>query len=239
MHPYWFGVREISNITTMSIQLEPEWKEKLLDEFSKPYMRQLKAFLQEEQRHYTVFPPNASIFNAFNQTPFYTVKVVILGQDPYHNVGQAHGLSFSVPRGVDIPPSLRNIYKELQSDIADFKIPTHGELSGWARQGVLLLNATLTVRAHTAGSHQKKGWEQFTDQAIRALSAGREGIIFLLWGRFAQQKAALIDSQRHHILMAAHPSPLSAYNGFFGCGHFSKANDFLRVQGKSPIDWQL
>lgn len=223
----------------MSIQLEPEWKEVLIGEFSKPYMLELKNFLREEQRKYTVYPPNACIFNAFDQTPFSKVKVVILGQDPYHNVGQAHGLSFSVPAGVAIPPSLRNMYKELQSDIPGFTIPVHGELLNWARQGVLLLNATLTVRAHTAGSHQKKGWELFTDQAIRELSARRDGIVFMLWGRYAQNKAALIDYRRHHILTAAHPSPLSAYNGFFGCGHFSKANEFLRAQGKEPIDWQV
>lgn len=223
----------------MSIQLEPEWKEVLLEELSKPYMLELKGFLREEQRQHTVYPAGAQIFNAFNQTAFSEVKVVILGQDPYHNIGQAHGLAFSVPRGVDIPPSLRNIYKELQADIPGFTIPSHGELLYWARQGVLLLNATLTVRAHAAGSHQKKGWEQFTDQAIYELSARRNGIVFLLWGRYAKNKAALIDHRRHHILTAAHPSPLSAYNGFFGCKHFSKTNDLLRGQGQATIDWQV
>src|SRR5690606_3533906 len=199
----------------------------------------LKAFLKQEQQMYRVFPPNKLIFNAFNHTSFDHVKVVILGQDPYHNIGQAHGLSFSVPPGIEIPPSLRNMYKELSTDIPGFNIPAHGDLTAWADQGVLLLNATLTVRAHTAGSHQGKGWELFTDRAISALSQQREGIVFLLWGRYAKNKAAIIDHRKHLILTAAHPSPLSAHNGFFGCRHFSKANDYLIKTGNEPINWQV
>lgn len=223
----------------MSVQLESSWKAVLKPEFEKPYMHELKSFLQSEKKEHTVFPPSNLIFNAFSHTPFDQVKVVILGQDPYHNVGQAHGLSFSVPRGVGIPPSLRNMYQELSTDIPGFQIPTHGDLTAWANRGVLLLNATLTVRAHTAGSHQGKGWEAFTDKAIAELSARRSGIVFLLWGRYAKDKAALIDYRKHHILTAAHPSPFSAYNGFFGCKHFSKANEFLIEQGLEPIDWQV
>jgi len=227
------------NFVVMSIQLEDSWKAVLETEFEKPYMRELRTFLQTEKKHHTVFPPSNLIFNAFEHTPFDRVKVVILGQDPYHNVGQAHGLSFSVPRGVAIPPSLRNMYLELQADIPGFRIPDHGDLTAWANQGVLLLNATLTVRAHTAGSHQGKGWEAFTDKAIAELSLRREGIVFLLWGRYAKDKAALINHRKHHILTAAHPSPFSANNGFFGCRHFSKANAFLVAQGLEPIDWQV
>lgn len=223
----------------MSIQLESSWKAVLGPEFEKPYMKELKNFLQAEKKQHTVFPPSNFIFNAFDHTPFEAVKVVILGQDPYHNVGQAHGLSFSVPLGVSIPPSLRNMYLELSNDIPGFRIPGHGDLTAWANQGVLLLNATLTVRAHTAGSHQGKGWEAFTDKAIAELSALRSGIVFLLWGRYAKNKAALIDYRKHHILTAAHPSPFSANNGFFGCRHFSKANELLEQQGLQPINWQL
>lgn len=223
----------------MSIQLETSWKAVLEPEFEKPYMQDLKHFLQAEKKQYTVYPPSNLIFNAFDHTHFDQVKVVILGQDPYHNVGQAHGLSFSVPKGVDIPPSLRNMYQELSTDIPGFQVPTHGDLTAWANQGVLLLNATLTVRAHTAGSHQGKGWEAFTDKAIAELSARRTGIVFLLWGRYAKDKAALIDYRKHHILTAAHPSPFSAQNGFFGCKHFSTANAFLEKQGLTPINWQV
>ncbi len=222
----------------MSVKLEPTWKAVLASEFDKPYMQELRQFLVAEQESHTIFPPNRLIFNAFEHTPFDRVRVVILGQDPYHNIGQAHGLSFSVPRGMDIPPSLRNMYKELATDIPGFEPPAHGDLSSWADQGVLLLNATLTVRAHAAGSHQGKGWETFTNRAIAELSAGRAGIVFMLWGRFAKQKAALIDGRKHLILTAAHPSPLSAYNGFFGCRHFSQANDYLVEQGLPPINWQ-
>ncbi|SFC02686.1 uracil-DNA glycosylase [Parapedobacter composti] len=223
----------------MSIQMESGWKTILEPEFEKPYMQALKRFLQTEKKQHAVFPPGSLIFNAFNHTPFDQVKVVILGQDPYHNVGQAHGLSFSVPRGVAIPPSLRNMYVELHADIPRFRIPDHGDLTEWANRGVLLLNATLTVRAHEAGSHQGKGWEVFTDKAIAELSARRTGIVFLLWGRYAKNKAALIDHRKHHILTAAHPSPLSAHNGFFGCKHFSRANGFLEAQRQNPIDWQV
>ena len=223
----------------MSIQLESSWKAVLEPEFEKPYMQELKRFLKVEKQQYQVFPPGDLIFNAFAHTPFDQVKVVILGQDPYHNIGQAHGLSFSVPQGMDTPPSLRNMYKELSTDISGFQIPSHGDLTSWANQGVLLLNATLTVRAHTAGSHQRKGWETFTDRAIAELSERREGIVFLLWGRYAKDKAAIIDYRKHHILTAAHPSPLSAHNGFLGCKHFSKANEFLVKQGLAPINWQV
>jgi len=223
----------------MAIKLELGWKVVMEPEFSKEYMKNLREFLLVEQQQNTVYPPNQVIFNALNQTPFEQVRVVILGQDPYHDVGQAHGLCFSVPEGIAIPPSLRNIYKELQADIPGFVIPTHGNLSKWAQQGVLLLNATLTVRAHQAGSHQNKGWEQFTDEAIRQLSNRRTGLVFLLWGRFAKNKAALINAAKHHVLSAAHPSPLSAYQGFLGCGHFSKTNLLLQNQRLQPIDWQV
>lgn len=223
----------------MSIRLEPGWLNALATEFSKPYMQRLKDFLLEEQKLHTVFPPNSSIFAAFDHTPFDQVKVVILGQDPYHDIGQAHGLSFSVPEGIAIPPSLRNIYKELAADIPDFQIPAHGNLTKWADQGVLLLNATLTVRAHQAGSHQNKGWEEFTNAAIQQLSEQRSGIVFLLWGRFAKNKLPLIDTTKHHVLFSAHPSPLSAYQGFFGCKHFTQTNLLLQAQGLQPIDWQV
>lgn len=224
----------------MSVALESSWLNVIGDEFEKPYMKALKSFLQEEkQKGLTVYPKGSDIFNAFNHTPFNEVKVVILGQDPYHGPHQAHGLSFSVQKGIAIPPSLKNMYKELSSEFSDFKVPNHGNLTAWADQGVLLLNATLTVRAHEAGSHQNKGWETFTDKVITELSAQRKGLVFLLWGRYAQQKESLIDSKKHHILKAAHPSPFSAYNGFFGSGHFLKANEFLVQQGLTPIDWQI
>ena len=217
-------------------KIEQSWKNVLIDEFNKPYFVALKEFLVEEKKKYVVYPAGANIFNAFACTPFNKVKVVIIGQDPYHGPGQAHGLSFSVPEGIQKPPSLVNIFKELQSDIGK-PIPESGNLESWARQGVLLLNATLTVRANQAGSHQKHGWEQFTDSVIRTLSDQKSGLVFLLWGRFAQDKAALIDASKHHILKAAHPSPLSAYNGFFGCKHFSKTNEILLSQGETAIEW--
>ncbi|WP_069659420.1 uracil-DNA glycosylase [Arcticibacter eurypsychrophilus] len=224
----------------MTVQIEESWKEALAEEFGKDYMKQLKNFLVEERNNgKVVFPPGPLIFNAFNQTPFQSVKVVILGQDPYHGQGQAHGLSFSVLKGIGIPPSLRSIYKELQTDIPGFEMPVHGELTHWADQGVLMLNATLTVRKAEPASHHKKGWEIFTDQAIKALSENRKGLIFLLWGKNAQAKIPLIDGTKHSILTAAHPSPYSAYNGFFGCKHFSKANELLKAQGLSKIDWQI
>ncbi|RZK79769.1 MAG: uracil-DNA glycosylase [Pedobacter sp.] len=224
----------------MSIALENSWLEVLKDEFEKDYMIKLKSFLKDEKQNgFTVYPKGADIFNALNHTPFEKVKVVILGQDPYHGVGQAHGLSFSVQKGIVVPPSLKNIYKELADDISTFKIPTHGNLTKWADEGVLLLNATLTVRAHEAGSHQGKGWEIFTDKIISELSRQREGVVFLLWGKYAQNKAQLIDENKHHVLKAAHPSPFSAYNGFLGCKHFSKTNDILLKEHKAPVDWQI
>ena len=224
----------------MPTTLHPSWLPALQNEFQKPYMLGLNQFLEQEYKQGTiVYPKPSDIFNAFKLTPFNEVKVIILGQDPYHGANQAHGLSFSVQKGVAIPPSLKNIYKELQADIPGFKIPAHGDLSSWAKQGVLLLNTTLTVRAGEPGSHQKMGWEQFTDQAIRALSEQREGLVFMLWGRHAQAKASLIDPTKHVVLTAAHPSPFSAYNGFFGCKHFSKANAYLLNKAEKLINWQL
>lgn len=224
----------------MAVDLEPSWLKVLGAEFDKPYMKVLKDFLQQEkQAGYTIYPKGTDIFNAFKHTPFDKVKVVILGQDPYHGVGQAHGLSFSVQKGVTPPPSLKNIYKELSDEFPDFKIPNHGELTAWADQGVLLLNATLTVRAHTAGSHQNKGWEQFTDKVITELSEKREGLVFILWGSYAKQKEVLIDKSKHFIIKSAHPSPFSAHSGFFGSKPFSKTNEILKKEGKEPINWQL
>ena len=224
----------------MAGELEPGWKEILGNEFDRKYMLELREFLKnEQQKGSLIYPPNQLIFNAFNHTPFDDVSVVILGQDPYHGQHQAHGLSFSVQKGVSIPPSLQNIYKELQNDIPGFRIPSQGDLTAWADQGVLLLNATLTVEASKAGSHQKRGWEIFTDKAIAELSKRRTGLVFMLWGKFAQSKATLIDSKKHYILTAAHPSPLSAYNGFFGCNHFSKANKYLKSEGRPEINWQI
>ncbi|MFN0256858.1 uracil-DNA glycosylase [Pedobacter ureilyticus] len=224
----------------MAVDLEPSWFKILEGEFEKPYMKSLKDFLQQEkQAGFTIYPKGSDIFNAFNHTPFEKVKVVILGQDPYHGVGQAHGLSFSVQKGIVPPPSLKNIYKELADEFPDFKIPNHGELTAWADQGVLLLNATLTVRAHTAGSHQKRGWEQFTDKVITELSEKRTGLIFILWGNYAKQKEALIDKSKHFIISSAHPSPFSAYNGFFGSKPFSKTNEILKKEGKEEINWQV
>jgi len=224
----------------MSAALEPGWLNVLEPEFEKQYMKDLKAFLlQEKESGKLVYPKGADIFNAFNHTPFDQVKVVILGQDPYHGDGQAHGLSFSVQKGVTTPPSLKNIYKELETDIEGFKTPNHGNLTAWADEGVLLLNASLTVRAHEPGSHQGKGWEAFTDQAISQLSKQKTGIIFLLWGKFAQQKAVLIDETKHTVLKSAHPSPFSAYNGFFGSKPFSKTNAILISEGRQPINWQI
>lgn len=219
-------------------EIHESWYEILKDEFDKPYMQELREFLVQEKEKYHVYPPGHLIFNAFNNTPFDDVKVVLLGQDPYHGPGQAHGLCFSVPDGVPQPPSLLNICKELSSDLG-IPRPKNGNLTGWAKQGVLLLNATLTVRAGEAGSHQKRGWEIFTDAAIKTISDRLTGVIFLLWGSYAQKKGAVIDPVRHHILTSVHPSPLSASRGFFGCRHFSKANQLLAAQGKTPIDWSL
>lgn len=220
--------------------LEPLWLKVLDNELQKPYINELKSFLlDEKQKGFISYPESKDIFNAFNYTPFDQVKVVIIGQDPYHGQGQAHGLSFSVQKGVTIPPSLKNIYKELANEFIDYKIPNHGDLTTWADQGVLLLNATLTVRAQEPGSHQKHGWETFTDYVITELSKQREGLVFILWGKFAQQKESLINTGRHHILKSAHPSPFSAYNGFFGSKPFSKTNEFLIRQGSKPINWQI
>lgn len=219
-------------------QIESSWKEVLFDQFQQPYFEELRNFIVAEKSQYQIFPPGSLIFNAFNLTPFNEVKVVILGQDPYHNVGQAHGLCFSVQDGVQHPKSLINIFKEMQDDVGT-TIPVSGNLEKWAKQGVFLLNATLTVRAHQAGSHQNHGWEKFTDSVIRALSDKREGLVFLLWGNYARAKSSLIDTSKHFILETVHPSPLSAYNGFFGCKHFSKTNEILKNLGKAEIDWQL
>jgi len=224
----------------MSAALEPGWLKVLDTEFEKKYMKDLKAFLlQEKEEGFTVYPKGTDIFNAFNITPFDKVKVVILGQDPYHGDGQAHGLSFSVKKGVTVPPSLKNIYKELETDIEGFKTPNHGHLTEWAEEGVLLLNATLTVRARQPGSHQGKGWEAFTDQAISQLSDQKTGLVFLLWGKFAQNKSILIDETKHTVIKSAHPSPFSAYTGFFGSKPFSKTNTALIAQGKKPVNWQI
>lgn len=222
----------------MSVQIEPTWKEQLEPEFVKPYFEQLTNAVRQEYQQTTCYPPGKLIFNAFNLCPFDQVKVVIIGQDPYHGEGQAHGLCFSVQDGVPIPKSLQNIFRELSTDVG-FRIPASGNLQRWAAQGVLLLNATLTVRAHQAGSHQRHGWETFTDCAIQRLSEQREGLVFLLWGNYAIEKQRLIDTRKHYILTAPHPSPLSASRGFFGCRHFSKTNEILMSLGKTPIDWQL
>ncbi len=223
----------------MGKKYDDSWAPILKPLFEQDYMKRLSAFVQEERSRGHVFPPQDLVFNAFRLTPFDQIKVVILGQDPYHNVGQAHGLSFSVPDGIAHPPSLRNIFAELVTDIPGFQIPVSGDLTKWAKQGVLLLNATLTVRAHEAASHQGHGWEQFTDSIIARISADREGVVFLLWGSYAQRKAMLIDHSKHLVLKSVHPSPLSAHRGFFGCKHFSQTNAYLTEQGKKPIDWKL
>jgi len=217
-------------------QIEESWKEVLTEEFNKPYFSSLKDFLVEEKKKYVIYPPGPLIFNAFNRTPFDKVKVVILGQDPYHGAGQAHGLCFSVQDGVQPPPSLQNIFKEIRSDIGT-PIPNNGNLTRWADQGVFLLNAILTVRARSPKSHQGKGWEMFTDEVIKKISAEKSGVVFMLWGRDARNKVSLIDRNRHLVLEAPHPSPYSADYGFFGCRHFSKANNYLEQQGKEPVKW--
>ena len=223
----------------MDVAIEESWKEELKEEFHKPYFEKIVTFLKEEKKAgKTIYPPGKLIFNAFNFTPFDKLKVVIIGQDPYHNPGQAHGLSFSVPDGVAPPPSLLNIFKELQEDLG-IPLGHTGNLEHWARQGVLLLNASLTVEASKPMSHSQVGWHMFTDEVIKHISAHKEHVVFMLWGKFAQNKAALIDSSRHKILMAAHPSPLSAYNGFFGSRHFSLTNKYLQDMGEKPIDWNL
>ncbi len=220
----------------MNVQIEESWKRELQAEFEKDYFIRLTDFVRNEYKTTQIYPPGKLIFNAFNLCPFDKAKVVIIGQDPYHGPGQAHGLCFSVNDGVTFPPSLKNIFKEIQDDLG-IPVPESGNLTRWAHQGVLLLNATLTVRAHLAGSHQKKGWEDFTDAAIRALAEQREHLVFILWGAYAQKKGAFIDRNKHLVLASAHPSPLSAYNGFFGNKHFSRANEFLKAHGIEPILW--
>ncbi len=223
----------------MDVKIEESWKEVLKDEFDKPYFQQIVAFIKTEKTAgKIIYPPGQLIFNAFYKTPFAKVEVVLLGQDPYHNKGQAHGLSFSVPPGVQPPPSLINIFKELKADIG-IQIPATGDLESWATQGVLLLNASLSVRQNEPGSHSKIGWLRFTDTVIEKLSEQKKGIIFLLWGKFAQEKQSLIDETKHFVLKAAHPSPFSADKGFFGCRHFSKTNELLVKQNKEPINWKL
>ena len=223
----------------MDVKIEPGWKEVLKQEFSKPYFLQIATFIKTEKlAGKTIYPPGQLIFNAFNTTHFDNVKVVILGQDPYHNPGQAMGLSFSVPNGMAQPPSLINIFKELITDIG-LPVPNHGNLTHWAQQGVLLLNASLTVRANEPMSHAKIGWAEFTDSVISKISAQKKNVVFLLWGKFAQEKQGLIDETKHHVLKAAHPSPFSADKGFFGCRHFSKTNEYLMKNGIDPIDWKL
>ncbi len=225
-------------MTDIKPQIDESWKKELEAEFNASYFHELKEFLVKERENFKIYPPGSLIFNAFNHTPFNDVRVVLIGQDPYHGYGQAHGLCFSVSDGVKPPPSLVNIFKELNSDLG-IPVSSHGNLEKWADQGVLLLNATLTVRANQAGSHQKKGWETFTDAVIKRLSEKRVGLIFILWGRYAQAKEEIIDTKKHYILKAAHPSPFSAYNGFFGCKHFSKSNEILKRHGLPEIDWKL
>lgn len=220
------------------VQIEAGWKAALMSQWDKPYFQRLRGFLLEEkQAGQLIYPPGKLIFNAFNLTPYDQVKVVIIGQDPYHGPGQAMGLSFSVPTGVRPPPSLKNIYKELATDVG-IQMPTHGNLEPWAAQGILMLNSMLTVRASQAGSHRGKGWEQFTSSVIKTLNDHREGLVFLLWGRYAQEKGAVIDTSRHLVLKAAHPSPL-ARNAFSGCKHFSQTNAYLESRGQAPINWQV
>ncbi len=226
-------------IATMEVKIEPGWKAILKSEFSKPYFQQAVTFIKmEKAQGKTIYPPGSLIFNAFDKTPFEQLKVVLIGQDPYHGPGQAHGLSFSVMDGINPPPSLINIFKELHADIG-MPIPKTGNLTPWAQQGVLLLNAALTVRANEPASHSKIGWMEFTDAVIKKISDQKTGIVFLLWGRFAQDKQVLIDETKHHVLKAAHPSPFSADKGFFGCKHFSKTNELLMKEGKDPVDWSL
>jgi uracil-DNA glycosylase len=227
------------SFVAMDVRIDPGWKEVLQKEFEAPYFREIVGFLKQEKASgKTIYPAGGNIFQAFDTTPFEEVRVVILGQDPYHNPNQAHGLAFSVQEGVQPPPSLVNIYKELQQDVG-MPIPTHGNLKKWAEQGVLLLNAALTVEAHKPMSHSKIGWHNFTNDVIRLVSHEKEHVVFILWGAFAKSKQELIDRSKHLILTAAHPSPLSAHNGFFGCRHFSKANSWLEKHGLEPIDWSL
>jgi len=220
----------------MDVKIEESWKTILADEFEKPYFSVLTDFVRNEYKTRTIYPPAKLIFNAFDQCPFDKLKVVILGQDPYHGPGQAHGLCFSVNDGIEFPPSLRNVFKELQNDVGK-EIPRSGNLTGWAKQGVLLLNATLTVRANQAGSHQNKGWEQFTDAVIDIINKQKQGVVFILWGNYAISKVKFIDQNKHLVLSSVHPSPLSASRGFFGNHHFSSANEFLQQHGFEPVRW--
>ena len=228
----------MSEKVTINPTIDPSWKSALSDEFQKDYFASLKAFLVQERKKFVVYPPATRIFAAFNYTPFNKVKVVIIGQDPYHGPGQANGLCFSVSDGVPQPPSLQNIFKEIHSDLG-VPIPKTGNLEPWAKQGILLLNASLTVRADQPASHQKQGWGNFTDAVIRSLSEKKKGLVFLLWGRFAQAKELLIDKSKHHVLKAPHPSPFSVHSGFFGCKHFSKTNALLKKEGLEEIDWRV
>jgi uracil-DNA glycosylase len=221
----------------MDVKIEPAWKERLKSEFEKEYFLRLSEFVRNEYKTTTIYPPGSLIFNAFNLCPFERVKAVIIGQDPYHGPGQAHGLCFSVRSGVDFPPSLLNIFKEIESDLG-FPRPLSGNLERWASQGVLLLNATLTVREHAAGSHQKKGWEEFTDSVISVINNEKQNVVFFLWGAYAQKKGETIDRSRHFVLESVHPSPLSASRGFFGNSHFSKCNTYLVEHGIEPVDWR-
>ncbi len=220
----------------MNVKIEPSWGERLKDEFEKEYFKQLVEFVKSEYQSHKVYPPGKQIFNAFNHCPFDQVKVVIIGQDPYHGARQAHGLCFSVNEGIPMPPSLVNIFKEIKDDL-NLPIPPNGSLVRWADQGVLLLNATLTVRASTPGSHQNKGWESFTDAVIKAVSDEKDNVVFMLWGSYAQKKGVIIDRQKHYVLESAHPSPFAAHRGFFGNKHFSRTNTYLASKGLQPINW--
>jgi uracil-DNA glycosylase len=233
---YFFKKYGMMNFMNAGIKIEDSWKDALKDEFEKPYFKELTKFVHDEYKTKAIYPPPKFIFNAFNLCSFEKTRVVILGQDPYHGAGQAHGLCFSVPENIPLPPSLKNIYKEIQNDL-EIKTSETGNLERWSKQGVLLLNATLTVRAATPGSHQHQGWEDFTGAVIAALSEKKEHLVFLLWGKYAQEKGAAINHEKHLVLTAAHPSPFSAYNGFFGCKHFSKTNEYLKNQKEKPIVW--
>ncbi len=237
---FWFIAWVVVKLYMSKVDpvIHESWKSKLISEFNAPYFFDLKSFILKQKESNTVYPPGQLIFNAFNTTPFESVKVVILGQDPYHGKNQAHGLSFSVPDGVKIPPSLNNMLKELKDDL-QIEFPNHGNLTRWANQGVLLLNATLTVNAGQAGSHQKQGWETFTDKVIEVVSNEKEHVVFLLWGNYARAKSTLINASKHLILQAPHPSPFSAHTGFLGCKHFSLTNKYLREHGKTEINWQI
>jgi len=231
-----FGLNEVVYFHQVNVKIEPSWKEALSEEFVQPYFKKLAEFIKGEYKSTTVYPPPGRIFAAFDASPIEKTKVVILGQDPYHGPKQANGLCFSVSEDVTVPPSLQNIYKEIEDDTG-IKMPSHGNLERWARQGVLLLNATLTVRGGSAGSHQKKGWEEFTDAAIKYLADTKTHLVFLLWGKYAQEKGEFINRNRHLVLEAHHPSPFSADKGFFGCRHFTKANAYLIMHDKEPIEW--